>query len=463
MARGRSLPGPDPETDEARIVARDLDEDAALELPSEERSGFLDQACDGNEEMRLEVELMLASNEEAGSFLNQAAANAAAGLLAEEATSSLIGAQLGRYKILSSIGSGGMGEVFLAQDTLLGRRIALKLLPAEFTANHDRVRRFEQEAKAASALNHPNIITIHDIGRENDIDFIVMEYVTGKTLDRLIPSRGLKLTDVLNYSVPIADALVKAHSAGIIHRDLKPGNVIVSDEGFIKVLDFGLAKALEPGSYNETMSATIMSPVYMTAAEVLLGTAAYMAPEQARGKAADKRTDIWAFGCVLYEMLAGKQVFAGDTVSDHLASILRADPDWTALPPTVPATVLMVLRNCLQKDPRERWHSAADVRIQLKDARSETAIAPASPRRNRIVWVAVAALAIGLVAALAAVGNKPAAQSPLWLAIPPPPYEEDTIIFTAVSGRRRLLLDAQRPCSVQGDGARKRAFAKSSR
>ena len=356
-----------------------------------------------------------------------------------------------------------MGEVYRAVDTNLGRQVAIKVLPDAFARDPERLARFEREAKTLAALNHPNIAQIYGLEKSNGASTLVMELVEGPSLSDRLAQGAVPFDEALPIARQIVEAVEAAHEQGIIHRDLKPANIKLRPDGTVKVLDFGLAKALEPGSYNETMSATIMSPVYMTAAEVLLGTAAYMAPEQARGKAADKRTDIWAFGCVLYEMLAGKQVFAGDTVSDHLASILRADPDWTALPPTVPATVLMVLRNCLQKDPRERWHSAADVRIQLKDARSETAIAPASPRRNRIVWVAVAALAIGLVAALAAVGNKPAAQSPLWLAIPPPPYEEDTIIFTAVSGRRRLLLDAQRPCSVQGDGARKRAFAKSSR
>ena len=233
---------------------------AALELEPTQRSAFLEEACGDDEALCREVEALLAEHGKAGSFLETPALDLAAQekefigspvsaltaqAVAETPSRSLVGKTLGAYQILSLLGSGGMGEVYKARDSRLNRSVAIKVLPPDKTSDADRKRRFVQEARAASALNHPNIITIHDIGREDGIDFVVMEYVAGKTLDRLIPRRGLKLNEVLKYSIQIADGLAKAHSAGIIHRDLKPGNVMVTDEGLVKVLDFGLAKLTE--------------------------------------------------------------------------------------------------------------------------------------------------------------------------------------------------------------------------
>ena len=220
--------------------------DSALKLEENHRADFLKQACGGDETLVREVESLLACESEAKAFIETPALEIVAKEMAEEPDRVLIGRQIGAYKITSLLGAGGMGEVYKARDNKLNRSVAIKVLPPDKTSDADRKRRFVQEARAASALNHPNIITIHEIGREDGIDFIVMEYVDGKTLDKLIPRRGLKLHEVLKYSIPIVDALAKAHLAGIIHQDLKPGNVMVTEDGIVKVLDFGIAKLIEP-------------------------------------------------------------------------------------------------------------------------------------------------------------------------------------------------------------------------
>ena len=326
-----------------------------------------------------------------------------------------------------------MGEVYRALDTNLGRQVAIKVLPDDFVHDPERLARFEREARTLAALNHPNIAQIYGLEKTGRASALVMEMVEGSTLADLIARGPVPVDEALPVVRQIVEALEAAHERGIVHRDLKPANIKLRPDGSVKVLDFGLAKAMEPTGIEAMTSPTITSPAYMTGAGVLLGTAAYMAPEQARGKAADLRSDIWAFGCVLYEMLAGKQAFAGETVSDLLASVLRADPDWKALPPTVPATVLSVLRNCLQKDPRERWHSVADLRIQLKELPGGPVASARPSSRNRLLWAAVAVLAIAFVAALVA-GKRRSAESPaLWLAIPPPPFGFDGHPEPAVS------------------------------
>ncbi len=268
--------------------------------------------------VRREVEALLAEHGKAGGFLETPALALAAqekefiaspvSAVVEPPSRSLVGKTLGVYQILSLLGSGGMGEVYKARDSRLNRSVAIKVLPPDKTSDSDRKRRFVQEARAASALNHSNIITIHDIGREDGIDFVVMEYVAGKTLDRLIPRRGLKLKEVLKYSIQIADGLAKAHSAGIIHRDLKPGNVMVTDEGLVKVLDFGLAKLTERQNVaQENDSAASTREV--TEPGTVMGTVSYMSPEQAEGKGVDARSDIFSFGSLLYEMVTGQCAF----------------------------------------------------------------------------------------------------------------------------------------------------------
>ena len=273
------------------------------------------------------------------------------------------GTKFGAYEITGAIGVGGMGEVYQAHDTKLGRDVAIKVLPEAFAHDPERLSRFQREAKMLAALNHPNIATIYGLEQSNGTSYLVMESVSGETLAERVKGEGaLPVEEALGIGKQIAEALEAAHEKGIIHRDLKPANVKVTPEGKVKVLDFGLAKAFagEAADSNPSQSPTLSAVATMQG--VLLGTAAYMSPEQARGKAVDKRTDIWAFGCVLYELLAGKQAFAGDDITDILAAVVRAEPDWQALPAATPMQVRDLLRRCLQKDKTMRLRDAGDAR-----------------------------------------------------------------------------------------------------
>src|SRR5580704_7926323 len=287
------------------------------------------------------------------------------------------GSQLGSYEIQSAIGAGGMGEVYQAHDTKLGREVAIKVLPEAFARDPDRLFRFQREAKMLAALNDPNIATIHGLEQSNDTSYLVMELVSGETLQQRMARKGrLPIDEALGLCRQIAEALEAAHEQGIIHRDLKPANVKVTPEGKVKVLDFGLAKAFagaEPGS-DPSNSPTLSAAGTMQG--VILGTAAYMSPEQARGKAVDKRTDIWAFGCVLYELLTGQQAFEGDTVTEILAAVLRGDPDWSALPVATPTKARDLLRRCLQKDKTLRERDAGDACMEIQEALAARSVDP---------------------------------------------------------------------------------------
>jgi len=347
---------------------------AALELEPTQRSAFLEEACGDNEAVRREVEALLEAHGKAGSFLETPALGLAAEAQAAETPSrSLVGQTLGAYQILSLLGSGGMGEVYKARDSRLNRSVAIKVLPADKTSDTERKGRFVQEARAASTLNHPNIITIHDTGREDGIDFIVMEYVAGKTLDRLIPRRGLKLNEVLKYSIQIADALAKAHAAGIVHRDLKPGNVMVTEDGLVKVLDFGLAKLTErQRATEENSSATGTREV--TEPGTVLGTVSYMSPEQAEGKTVDARSDIFSFGSLLYEMVTGQCAFRGDSTASTLAAILKEEPKPIGkLFPGIPSDLEKIIARCLRKDRERRFQHMDDLKVALQELKEESA------------------------------------------------------------------------------------------
>src|SRR5579863_8581682 len=278
------------------------------------------------------------------------------------------GTKLGSYAILAQIGAGGMGEVYQAHDTKLGRDVAIKILPDAFAHDSERLARFQREAKMLASLNHPNIATIHGLEQSNGTSYLVMELVSGETLaDRIKREGAVPVEEALKIAVQIAEALEAAHEKGIIHRDLKPANVKVTPEGKVKVLDFGLAKAFagETTDSNPSQSPTLSAVATMQG--VLLGTAAYMSPEQARGKAVDKRTDIWAFGCVLYELLCGRPAFEGEDITDILAAVVRAEPDWNWLPPSTPGKLHDLLRRCLQKDKTLRMRDAGDARIELHE------------------------------------------------------------------------------------------------
>ena len=290
-----------------------------------------------------------------------------------------------RYEILDELGKGGMGEVYLAEDTNLKRQVAIKVLPQQFALDKERLARFEREARLLASLNHPNVATIHGLERSDDQQFLVMELVEGETLRDKISKGQLPVDEALQISKQIAEGLESAHEKGIIHRDLKPANVKVSPAGKVKILDFGIAKALQdvPDDTNLSQSPPITDE--MTQPGVILGTAAYMSPEQAKGKRVDKRSDIWAFGCILYECLVGKRIFKGDTISEIVASILKDEPSWKDLPDQTPVKIRELIGRCLMKDPHDRLHDVADARIIIHEtiAGTDELIIHAEPERKK--------------------------------------------------------------------------------
>jgi serine/threonine protein kinase len=343
---------------------------SALNYRPEERGLFISQACSGDEQLRSEVESLIASHEQSGSFIDKPAFEAAASLLANDRTELKSGQTIGSYEVISFISRGGMGEVYLAEDKRLGRKVALKLLPASFTTDADRLRRFEQEARAASALNHPNIITIYEIRKAADSHIIATEFVEGETL-RLRLSRGpLSLSEALNISIQVADALSAAHKAGIIHRDIKPENIMLRPDGYVKVLDFGLAKLSEQAS--PAVAAEAPTIQVRTGSGIVIGTAGYMSPEQARGLSVDNRSDIFSLGAVIYEMLARRKPFEGDTPSDTMAAILKSEPTpLSRVAPDVPRELARIVTKTLQKDREERYQVVKDLWLDLKALRQE--------------------------------------------------------------------------------------------
>ena len=291
----------------------------------------------------------------------------------------MIGQALGHYRIEAKLGEGGMGVVYRAFDMHLDRPVAIKVLRADATASTERRRRFQQEAKAASALNHPNIVHIYDISSSGGTDYIAMEFVDGKTLDQLIGKSGLALRDTLKYAIQVADALSRAHAAGIVHRDLKPANIIVGEDGRVKLLDFGLAKLTETpvnaGNDSEADTvAMIVREVVQTEEGAIVGTVAYMSPEQAEGRKVDARSDIFSFGSVLYEMVTGRRPFEGANKISTLAAILHKEPRPLAeVAPDLPAELDRIISRCLRKDPDRRAQHTADIRLALEELREDSA------------------------------------------------------------------------------------------
>src|SRR3989454_1304376 len=345
--------------------------EAALKREPVERVAFLDGACGGQDALRREVESLLKSYEQAGSFMDAPAVEAAAESLLGEQVKLSPSQQIGHYQIVNLIGEGGMGEVYLAEDVLLGRKVALKLLPAEFTKDLPRLRRFQQEARAASALNHPNIITIHEIGEVDGLNFIVTEFIAGETLRQRMATARLNLATVLDVATQTAGALAAAHAAGIVHRDLKPENIMVRPDGLIKVLDFGLAKLTEPRTSDVESEAPTVARVD-TKMGAVMGTAQYMSPEQARGLKVDARTDIFSLGVVLYEMLAGRAPFTGETTADIISMLLQKEPQpLSALAPDTPAELQSIISKALRKDKNERYQTVKDLLIDLTTLKQE--------------------------------------------------------------------------------------------
>jgi len=277
---------------------------------------------------------------------------------------------VGHYQITAKLGAGGMGEVWLARDTRLGRDVALKFLPEAVSHEPDRLARFEREARLLASLNHPKVGAIYGLEPQaGGPPFLVLELVSGDTLADRLDRGAIEMEAALPIAAQIAEALEAAHEKGIVHRDLKPANIKVTAEGSVKVLDFGLGRFGDESSGSIDSSHSPTRTIEATRAGVILGTAAYMSPEQARGKLADRRSDVWSFGCVFYEILTGQRAFAGETVSDILAGILRGEPDWKALPADTPPLVRSLLRRCLQKDPARRLQHIGDARIEIEEAR----------------------------------------------------------------------------------------------
>jgi serine/threonine protein kinase len=396
---------------------------SAQDRAPEERLAFVRQASDGDSGLRREVESLLAQDEKT-LVVDRPIAAAANSLLADNAGVQP-GSFIGAYRIDSLLGAGGMGEVYRARDTKLDRDVAIKILPPAFANDPDRLARFKREAQVLASLNHPNIATIHGFEDRSGVHALVLELVEGPTLADRLQKGPLAIDEAMAVAKQIAEALEAAHEQGIIHRDLKPANIKVRDDGTVKVLDFGLAKLVEPpdvvrafrpageggpeGPHYASQSPTITTPA-MTAAGMILGTAAYMSPEQAKGRPADKRSDIWAFGCVLYEMLTGRRAFEGDDVAETLAEVIKGTPDWSRLP-AVSLNVRLLLHRCLEKDRLKRLGDVAAIRLLLSDAM--VIDAHDRPRRNVMVTI------VGLVALAAGIGASLAVGA--WRSSTPPP------------------------------------------
>jgi eukaryotic-like serine/threonine-protein kinase len=362
------------------------------------------------------------------------------------------GSRLGGYEIIAALGAGGMGEVYRARDVKLGREVALKILPASFTTDPDRVARFRREAQVLASLNHPHVGAIYGLDDADGTQFLVLELVEGESLDKRIARGPIPVDEALAIARQTAEALEAAHEKGIVHRDLKPANIALTRDGSVKVLDFGLAKATEPtgASLDVTNSPTITTPAMMSGVGMILGTAAYMSPEQAKGRPADKRSDVWAFGCVLFEMLSGRRAFDGEDVADTLAAVLRGEPDFAALPPDTPSLIVALLRRCLERDHRRRVGDIAAARFAVDEARSTSS---ASSRTSEVAEKPLRSAFPAFAAALVATGALAAAAA--WLLKPERTSSPPVVRFThslkagdAFSGTMRRIV------TISPDGTR---------
>jgi serine/threonine-protein kinase len=376
---------------------------AALERDPTSRAAFLDGACLADAELRSEVESLLAAHDSAGSFIHAPAVEAAAELMADEHTDSLANQNFGQYKILSRIGAGGMGEVYLAQDTRLGRKVALKLLPDLYANDAERLSRFKREARAASSLSHPNVATIYEIGETNESSYIAMEYVEGETLAATINGQPLDSAVILDIAAQIVDALDEAHQKGIIHRDIKSANIMLTTRGQVKVLDFGLAKI----NAAESTDATSQGLTAATEPGMVIGTVQYMSPEQALGRDVDPRSDIFSLGVVMYEMATGRLPFVGATAVETIEQIRHSQPPAIArLNYEIHPELERIIRKCLEKDRERRYQSAKDLLIDLKNLKRDSDATKAAMEQGRRTFRKrfrrVALIALILIAILGA-------------------------------------------------------------
>jgi eukaryotic-like serine/threonine-protein kinase len=397
-----------PDADRRAAVERIYHE--AVERPVAERRAFLDSACAGDQALRHELESRLAND--GFSPLDGSALDVAAPAMVPHLAPSWVGRTIRSYEIVALLGAGGRGEVYRARDRLLGREVALKFLSHEVSRDPERLRRLEREARTLAALNHPKIATLHSLEEHDGQRFLVMELVAGQTLVQRLRHGALPVRDALDICRQIAEGLEAAHDAGIVHRDLKPANIKVGPDGQVKLLDFGLAKAPEA---SESGVESTVPAVEATREGTVLGTPAYMSPEQARGQVVDRRTDIWAFGCCLYECVTGRRAFKGKTVTDTLAAVLDKDPDWGALSDGVPHVVRRLLRRSLAKDVRQRLQHIGDARLELEEIGSDANEPSAAARRPRravpvlLGGAALLAIATGLASWLE--GRRPTAHT----------------------------------------------------
>ncbi|MFN2491428.1 MAG: protein kinase [Pyrinomonadaceae bacterium] len=345
----------------------------ALDRRPQDRASFVEEECAGDDELKLEAASLVRAYEEADEFMERPAMAEDARVLVGPNFADNIGRDIGPYKILQRLGAGGMGEVYLAHDGRLDRLVALKILPAYFGVDDEHLRRFQREARAASALNHPNILTIHEVGESEGVRFIATEFIDGQTIRELIERRELTLGEVLDIAEQVASGLCIAHAAGIVHRDIKPENIMRRTDGLVKILDFGIAKLLEP-EFVEYSHGTNSNVRLQTEAGLVMGTVSYMSPEQARGLLVDERTDIWSFGVVVYEMLAQHPPFEGNTRIDTMVSILeREPPPLSEVREVDPASALLepILNKCLRKNKTQRYQAATDLLVDLHNVRRQ--------------------------------------------------------------------------------------------
>src|SRR6266513_1451021 len=342
---------------------------AALEQEPDQVSAFLDTACEGDVVLRREVEALLASDQRAGRFIETSTVGLTTKVIQNQQVDSLVGRTIGHYKISESIGTGGMGEVYLATDITAGRTAALKLLPLRFTGDAERLKRFQREARAVVGLNHPNIVTVYEIGEDHSTHYIASELIEGETLRQRLARGRIELSEAVDVAIQVASALAAAHEAGIVHRDINPGNIMLRRDGYVKVLDFGIAKLAEqeaPAPMPKDEALLLVE----TNLGAILGTVRYMSPEQALGAPVDNRTDIWSLGAVLYEMVTGHQPFVGEAPREVMTSIReKQPPPLTSYSKQSPPELQQIISKALRKDQSERYQSASEMLQALKNLR----------------------------------------------------------------------------------------------
>src|SRR5947207_11224744 len=369
----------------------------AAERAPEERTTYLEAACQGDEGLRREVESLIASYERAENFIESPAFEVVPELLTDDRADAIVGASIAHYQIESLIGVGGMGQVYLARDERLGRKVALKFLPEQLTANNTQLSRFKSEARAASALNHPNILTVYEIGAEGNRHFIATEFIEGVTLRATLARGRMSVHDALEVAVQVASALAAAHKTGVVHRDIKPETIMIRPDGYVKVREFGLAQLTEQKLASDNRGLTITNTQH-TLAGMLVGTPRYMSPEQTRGEKADARSDIWSLGAVIYEMVGGVPAFSGATPSDCIASILKTEaPPLSRVAPAAPTELQSILHKALRKNMDERYQTIAEMLADLRSLQGKWERAASEPKiQTAWLWAAAAIVFIAI-------------------------------------------------------------------